>query len=161
MAERTTPERARGRRVLIAGAAVLALTGLLHLTSHFVGQPPPANDDQATLLRLMRTCTLEGGGATFTMWRVLSGFSLFFSAALVFLALLDVVVAGGRSACAPMVRRVAWINAAFLAVAVGVSAACFPPPPTVLLGVALALFVGAGVRSTLGGPVTAADLETV
>lgn len=124
----------------LAGSIVLLLTAV----AHTIGQlqdPPPASEDEATMLRLMRSVSFEMLGTKRTFMQILDGFSWFFNAALVFMTVLGVALWWTRRSDRGLVRLVAGIYAFFLLGVTGLSAAQFPPPPTMFLGVAALLFL--------------------
>lgn len=133
-----------GRRFFKAGAIVLILLGLAHSLSLFQNLVP-ANDTERQLLALMTNYKFNLMGSMRTMDNLLRGFSICFMITALGLGLLDLALSGER---AGLLRRVAMINALWLAAMTAVSLRYFFAAPTSFLVVALLLFALAWPKLT-------------
>ena len=133
-----------GRRFFKAGAIVLILLGLAHSLSLFQNLIP-ANDTERQLLALMTNYKFNLMGSMRTMDNLLRGFSICFMLTALGLGLLDLALSGER---AGLLRRVAMINALWLAAMTAVSLHYFFAAPTSFVVVALLLFALAWPKLT-------------
>jgi hypothetical protein len=135
----------RQRVFFKVGLGVAVLTGLLHAVASVQPMPPPANDTEATLFKLLATCAIDfgGGGPRLTFAGILDGFSHSFT-----LLMLWVVAVGfiALRANGSVLTSVARINAVCFAVLLAISWLHFPPPPTICMAVLVVAFAGASVR---------------
>jgi hypothetical protein len=137
------------QRVFLSVACWVALlTAGLHMLGHAQGAPVPANDTEATLLKLMSSYKIDAAGTRLTVERLLDGFSLSlsFSLSLAWVGGLGLLVL--RRGDPNLVRGVALVDAILTAVLLAISVTHFPLPPTVCIAVMLIGFVGA----TIGSP---------
>lgn len=126
-----------GRRLFTAGAVVLIILGLVHSLSLFE-KPVPANDTERQLLDLMSNYKFNLMGSIRSMDDFLRGFSVAFLVAAIAMGALDLALSRER---AGLLKRVALINAVWLAVMTAVSLRYFFAVPTSFLVVALLIFV--------------------
>jgi hypothetical protein len=131
-----------GRRLFITGAAVLVLLGLVHSLSLFETQVP-ANGTERQLLDLMSNYRFNVMGSMRSMDNFLRGFSISFMAGMIGLGVLNLSLARER---AGLLKRVALINAIWLAAMTGVSLRYFFAFPTFCLVTALLIFALAWLR---------------
>ena len=133
----------RLQRVLFRiGAWGCLVTACLHLIGQLSGGPPPANETEATLFRLMKTYSFDLMGVKLTMSRLVDGFSLSYSLFMVLMGLSALAVLAGLPEGVRVVRRIALLNAfaCFALLAIGVGR--FPPPPNVCAAVIGLVFAG-------------------
>ena len=132
----------RAPRVLFAiGAGVSLLTALAHLAGHFSPPPPPESEAEATMRNLMETLTFQLPGAVRSTMDLFKGFSLVFSAFLLFVALLDLVLLRHAREDPRLLRAVGVVNAGGFALLLGISLRYFFAIPTACLGTAFLSFV--------------------
>lgn len=131
-----------GKRLFKAGAAVLILLGLLHSLSLFE-KPLPANDTERQLLDLVTNYKFNLMGSARSMDDLMRGFSISFMVAALGFGILDFILSGER---AGLLKRVALINAIWLAVMTAVSLRYFFAAPTASLAVALLIFALAWLK---------------
>jgi hypothetical protein len=131
-----------GRRFFTAGALLLLLIGLVHSTSLFETSKP-ANDTEKQLLALMRDYHFNLAGSSRSMNDLLRGFSMSFMLAALAFGGFDLVVRRER---AELLKRVALVNAVWLATMVAVSLRYFFIVPTAFLAVTLLAFILAWVK---------------
>lgn len=131
-----------GRRLFTAGAVLLLLIGAVHATSFFE-TPRPANDTEKQLFFLMRDYHFNLGGSSRSMNDLLRGFSMSFMLAALAFAGLDLVVRRERTG---LLKRVALVNALWLATMIAVSLRYFFIVPTSFLAVTLLAFILAWVK---------------
>lgn len=137
----------RARGWFRAGAWILLITACLHTLGHLSGPAPAKNDTEATLLRLMQEYEFQLAGLQRSANDFLNGFSLAFSVFLLFVGLLDLLVAGHVDAA--VLRRMALLHALLAAVMLALSLVYFIPPPAVCFGLALLAYgVAAWPRAT-------------
>jgi hypothetical protein len=125
-----------GRRLFTAGSIWLVLLGFVHSLSLF-GRPSPANDTERQLLDLMSNYKFNVMGSMRSMDNFLRGFSIAFMLAVLVIGALGLVLSRER---ALLLKRVALINAVWLAVMIAVSLRYFFLMPTSFLAVALLIF---------------------
>lgn len=135
-----------GRRLFTAGGVVLVLLGLVHSLS-LLGKPVPANDTERQLFDLMTNYRLNVVGSMRTMGDFLRGFSISFMVSMLGLGALDLALSRERSG---LLKRVALLNAIWMAVMVGVGLRYFFVVPTSCLTFALLIFAAAWL--TLASP---------
>lgn len=71
------------------GEVVLFLIGVIHLATHFMGSPQPANENQKKFLELFSTTTFAmPSGEQRTYQDILNAFSLYFGVLLIGLAII-------------------------------------------------------------------------
>ena len=121
---------------------VLVLLGLLHSLSLFQN-PVPANDTEKQLLNLMANYDFNLMGSSRTMNDLLRGFSIAFLLAALSFGALDLLLCRER---AGLLKRVALMNAIWLAAMPAVSLRYFFVAPTSFLAVALLLFALAWLK---------------
>ena len=126
-----------GRRLFTAGAVTLVLLGVVHSLSLFEKQVA-ANDTERQLLDLMSSYKFNVMGSMRSMDNFLRGFSIAFMLGPLGFGALDLVLLGER---AGLLKRVAMVNAIWLAVMTAVSLRYFFLAPTSFLVVTLAIFV--------------------
>ena len=131
-----------GRRLFNAGAVVLLLLGLAHSLSLFE-KPVPANDTERQLLDLMVNYKFNLMGSARSADDLMYGFSVAFMMAALGLGTIDLVLSRERT---ELLKRVAAINAIWLAVMTGVSLRYFFAAPTAFLGATLLLFALAWLK---------------
>jgi hypothetical protein len=131
-----------GRRLFTAGAVVLLLLGLVHSLSLFE-KPIPANDTERQLLDLMSNYKFNVMGSMRSMDNFMRGFSISFMLGVFCLGALDLVLARERSG---LLKRVALINAIFLAVMTAVGLRYFFVAPTSFLAATLLIFALAWLK---------------
>ena len=127
-----------GRRLFTAGAAWLILLGLVHSLSLF-GKQVPANETERQLLDLMVHYKFNVMGSMRSMDNFLRGFSISFMLAALVTGALNLTLVRERAA---LLKRVAFINALWLAAMTAVGVRYFFIVPTSFILVALLLFVG-------------------
>ena len=131
-----------GRRLFKAGAVLLVLLGLVHSLS-LIRDLVPANDTERQLLTLMNTYRFNLMGSMRSMTDLFRGFSIAFTVASIGLGVLDLTLAGERSA---LLRRVALVNIVWLAVLVGIALRYFFAAPLAFQVVALLIFAAAWLK---------------
>jgi hypothetical protein len=131
-----------GRRLFTAGAVWLLVLGLVHSLS-LLGKPVPANDTERQLLDLMSHYQFNVMGSMRSMDNFMRGFSISFMLATLVMGSLDLVL---RGESAGLLKRVALVNAIWLAVQAAVSLRYFFVAPTSFLIVALLIFALAWLK---------------
>ena len=126
-----------GKRLFTSGAVVVILLGAAHSLSLFE-KMTPTNDTERQLLDLMSNYRFNLAGSMRSMDNLLRGFSICFMVGAIGLGALDLALARER---AGLVKRVALINALWLAVFTAVTLHFFFIIPTTFIVVALLLFV--------------------
>jgi len=125
-----------GRRLFKTGAVVLLLAGLVHSLSLF-GKPTSENDTERQLLDLMSNYKFNLMGSMRSMDNLLRGFSISFMLAAFSMGGLDLVLSRERSG---LLKRVALVNAIWLAAITAVSLRYFFVMPTSFLVTGLVIF---------------------
>ena len=97
------------------------LTGLVHSISFFA-ERPPGNETEKQLQLLMDTYRLNLLGSMRTMSELMLGFSITFMLGILAMGALDFAVSGERAA---LLKRVALLNAVWLAIMVAVAVRYF------------------------------------
>ena len=131
-----------GRRLFKAGGAFLILLGLVHSISLFQ-KMAAANDTEKQLLDLMNNYRFDMIGSLRNMAELLHGFSLAFMISALGLGMLDLAISGER---AGLLKRVALINALWMAAMTANSLRYFFVVPTSFLAVATLIFLAAGLK---------------
>jgi hypothetical protein len=131
-----------GRRLFKTGAVVLVIIGLLHSLSLFQ-KPVPANDTERQLLDLMANYKFNLMGSFRSMADLLQGFSVLFMVAALGVGALDLLLARER---AGLLKRVALINAIWLAAMTATSLRYFFVLPTSFLVAGLLIFALAWLK---------------
>ncbi len=126
-----------GKRLFLAGAVWLLVLGCVHSLSLFVRQVA-ANDTEKQLLDLMTNYRFSLLGSMRSMDELLRGFSISFMLAAFGFAALDLALSGERE---PLLKRLALINALWLAVMTAVSLRYFFAVPSSFLSIGLVIFV--------------------
>lgn len=128
-----------GRRLFTAGAVWLLLLGAVHSISLFQDLAP-TNETERQLIDLMTNYKFNLAGSMRSMAELLRGFSISFMLGVLGLAALDMMMVRERAA---LLKRVALINAIWLAIMTANSLRYFFIIPTTFLVVALVIFVAA------------------
>ncbi len=138
----------RGRHLFIAGAVLLLLLGCAHSLSLFE-KPAPANETERQLMNLMSTYRFNLLGSMRSVDELERGFSISFILAFFCVGALDLAL---RREPAALLKRMALINAMWLATMSAVSLRYFFAAPTFFLVAALLAFALAWVTlpSALG-----------
>jgi hypothetical protein len=131
-----------GRRLFKTGAVLLVVVGLLHSLSLF-HKPVPANETEWQLLDLMANYKFNLMGSFRSMADLLQGFSVSFMVAALGVGALDLVLAGERVG---LLKRVALINAIWLAAMTATSLRYFFVVPTSFLVAGLLIFALAWLK---------------
>ena len=131
-----------GRRLFTAGAVLLILLGLVHLLS-LLEKQVPANETERQLLDLMSNYKFNVMGSMRSMDNFLRGFSVAFMVAMLGLGALDLVLVRERSG---LLKRVALVNAIWLATMTAVGLRYFFAAPTSFMAVALLIFALAWLK---------------
>jgi|SRR5579862_5383268 len=131
-----------GRRLFQAGALLLLLLGIVHSLSLFE-KLIPANATEKQLLDLMVNYKFNLMGTTRSMADLLRGFSISFMLSVLGLGILDLLLSRERVA---LLKRLALINAAWLAAMTGVSLRYFFAAPTSFLTAPLLFFTLAWLK---------------
>ena len=131
-----------GRRFFMTGTVLLLLLGLVHSTSFFE-TPKPANETEKQLLSLMNDYHFNLMGSSRSMNDLLRGFSMSFMLATFAFGAFDLVVRRER---AGLLKRIALVNALWLAAMVAVSLRYFFAAPTSFLSVTLLAFILAWIK---------------
>lgn len=118
------------------------LLGLVHAISLFE-RPVPANDTEKQLWDLMTGYRFNLMGSSRSMNDLFRGFSISFMLAALGFGALDLVLSGERSG---LLKRVALVNAIWLAAMTAISVHYFFVAPTAFLVVALLIFVLAWLK---------------
>ena len=137
-----------GRRLFKTGAVVLVLVGLVHALSLFE-KPVPANDTERQLLDLMANYKFNLLGSARSMADLMRGFSVSFMVAALGLGVLDLLLSRERPG---LLKRVALINAIWLAAMTAVSLHYFFVVPTSFLAAALLIFALAWLKLPAEAP---------
>jgi len=136
-----SPNERRGRRLFLAGALLLIVMGLVHSLS-LVKAPVPSNDTERQLLDLMFNYRFNLLGSMRSMQDLMTGYSIAFLLAALGLGAVDLSL---RREPAELIKRIAIVNALWLAAMTAVSLRYFFAAPTSFLAAALILFLLAAV----------------
>jgi hypothetical protein len=131
-----------GRRLFIAGAVVLIVIAAVHSISLFQ-KPMVRNDSEKQLMELMTNYRFTVMGSVRTMNDFLRGFSISFGLASLGFGVLDFTLRRERAA---LLKRVALVNAIWLAIMTGISWHYFFAAPASFLAAASLIFVLAWVK---------------
>jgi hypothetical protein len=131
-----------GRRWFTTGAIFLLVLGLVHSLS-LLQKQVPANDTERQLLDLMSNYKFNVMGSMRSMDDFLRGFSISFMLACFGLGALDLVLIRERSS---LLKRVALVNLAWLAIMIAVALNYFFIAPTSFLAIALLIFAAAWLK---------------
>ena len=131
-----------GRRLFTAGAVFLVVLGCVHALS-LVHDLVPSNESEKQLQDLMTSYRFNLMGSMRSMDELLRGFSISFLLAAFVLGALDLALRRER---AGLLKRVARVNAIWLAVMTAVSVRYFFAMPTLCLAVGLAIFAFAWLK---------------
>jgi hypothetical protein len=132
-----TPKEKRGRRVFTAGAILLIILGLVHSLS-LIKALVPSNDTERQLLDLMSNYKFDLMGSQRSMDNLFRGFSISFMLTALGLGVLDLVLRRERT---QLLKRIALVNALWLAAMTSVSLRYFFAAPTSFLVAALLVFL--------------------
>jgi hypothetical protein len=135
-----------GRRLFTAGAVMLIILGMVHSLS-LIGKPVPANDTERQLLDLMSNYKFNLMGSMRSMDNLLRGFSISFVVAMLGLGALDLLLSRERTG---LLKRLALINAIWMATMTAVSLRYFFVFPTSCLVANLLVFALAWVKLPAG-----------
>jgi hypothetical protein len=131
-----------GRRLFKTGAALLLLIGLVHSLS-LLEPMVPKNDTERQLLDLMTSYKFDLMGSVRSMSNLLRGFSIAFMLGALTLGALGLLLSRER---AGLLKRVALVNAIWLAAMTAVSQHYFFVVPTSFLAATLLIFALAWLR---------------
>jgi hypothetical protein len=131
-----------GRRLFKTGAALLVLIGLVHSLS-LLEPMVPKNDTERQLLDLMTSYNFDLMGSVRSMSNLLRGFSIAFMLGALTLGALGLLLSRER---AGLLKRVALVNAIWLAAMTAVSLHYFFVVPTSFLAATLLIFALAWLR---------------
>ena len=131
-----------GRRFFISGAVTLFIVGLVHSLSFFAKQVP-TNETERQLLDLMANYRFNLMGSMCSMNNLLRGFSISFMLAAFVMGAVDLVLCRERAA---LLKRVALVNAIWLATMTAVSLRYFFVIPISFLVLALLIFLLAWLK---------------
>jgi uncharacterized membrane protein len=132
-----SPNERRGRRLFTAGAILLIVMGLVHSLSLIKG-PVASNETERQLLDLMSNYKLDLLGSMRSMENLMTGFSISFMFAALGFGALDIVLRRERT---QLIKRIALVNAVWLAAMTAVSLRYFFAVPTSFLAAALLIFL--------------------
>lgn len=132
-----SPNERRGRHLFTAGAILLIVMGLVHSLS-LIKAPVPANDTERQLLDLMSNYKFDLMGSLRSMQNLMTGFSISFMLAALGLGAVDFALRRER---AELLKRIALVNALWLAAMTTVSLRYFFAAPTSFLAAALLIFL--------------------
>jgi hypothetical protein len=131
-----------GGRLFFAGALMLVLMAAVHSLSLFQ-KPEIRNESEKQLMDLMNNYKFTVMGSARTMNDFLRGFSISFGLASLGFGILDFTLCRER---ASLLKRIALVNAIWLAVMTAVSVRYFFALPTSFLAATTAVFVLAWVK---------------
>lgn len=131
-----------GRRLFCIGGVWLILLGLVHSLS-LIKPMIPANDTERQLLDLMANYKFNLMGSMRSMMDLLRGFSIAFMFAALGFGVIDLAMARER---AELLKRLALINAAWLALMLANGLHYFFAAPNFFLAVGLVIFALAWVK---------------
>jgi hypothetical protein len=134
------------------GTWALFATAAIHLAGHFAPQPEPSGEAERTLRDLMTSYRKDfGAGFSRTTLDFLKGFSLSFSAFLLWTGLLNLAALRGFADGARL-RRLAALDAALSGVVVAITWKYFFLPPLVCMAVVFLSFLAAALGGGEGAP---------
>src|SRR6185295_9082174 len=114
------------------GAWACLVTSAIHLAGHFAPPPPPANDAESALQKLMTTYRKDfGAGFSRTTMDFIQGFSLTFSLFLLFAGVLALLIASRPPQDEILGRRIRAAYAITMGALLAITAFYFFLPPLV------------------------------
>jgi hypothetical protein len=131
-----------GKRLFKTGAVVLVLAGLVHSISLFLPLLP-ANDTERQLIGLMTNYKFNLAGTSRSMSDLLQGFSVSFMLTMLGVGALDLLLLRER---AGLLKRMALINAIWLAAMTADSLRYFFVVPTTFMAAGLLIFALAWLK---------------
>jgi hypothetical protein len=131
-----------GRRLFTAGAVWLLVLGLVHSLS-LLAKPVPANDTERQLLDLMSHYQFNVMGSMRSMDNFLRGFSISFMLATLVMGAINLTLCRERPS---LLKRIALVNAIWLAAMTAVSVRYFFIVPESFLIIALLIFALAWLK---------------
>lgn len=126
-----------GRRLFKTGAVLLLVLGLVHSLS-LISPPVPANDTERQLLDLANNYKFNLMRSQRSLWNLFLGFSICFTLATLGFGALDLVLSREPST---ILKRVALVNALWLAIMTAISLRYFFAAPTFFLALPLLAFI--------------------
>ena len=130
------------------GSWMLVATAVLHLVGFFAGPPPPADETEAELLRLMGTYTRSFVIFERTTMELFEGFSLGVAVLTLFVGLSNLVMMQVHRGRIKGLRIQALLNTVLCAAMLVLSWVYFILPPLVCFGLSLTFF---GLAFAAGG----------
>jgi hypothetical protein len=133
------------QRILFrSGAVACLLTASLHLIGHLSGGPPPTNETEATLRKLMTEYRADILGVRLSAQDLMNGFSLCYSLFLFWMGSLALVLVS-RAGRERWMRSVAAVCAIGALALLGISYRYFPLPPTICAALVVLGFAGSTI----------------
>jgi hypothetical protein len=133
------------QRILFrTGAVACLLTSSLHLAGHLQGGPPPRNETEATLQKLMTEYRADVLGVQLSMQDLVNGFSLCYSLFLVWVGVMALLLVS-RAGHERWMRALAAVCALGSLALLAVSYRYFPLPPTICAAVIVLGFAGSTI----------------
>jgi len=133
------------QRILFrSGAVACLLTASLHLVAHLSGGPPPANETEATLRKLMTEYRADVLGVELSTQDIMDGLSLCYSLLLLWVGSLALVLVS-RAGRERWMRSVAAVSAIGALALLGISYRYFPLPPTICAALVVLGFAGSTI----------------
>jgi hypothetical protein len=120
------------------------VTAALHLVGHLSGGPPPRNETETALRKLMTEYRADVLGVTLSMQDLVNGFSLCYSLFLAWVGCLSLLLVS-RAGRESFMRWVAVVCALGATALLAVSYGYFPLPPTICAAVILLGFAGSTI----------------
>jgi len=138
----------RQRVLFRVGAWACLVTSAIHLAGHFAPPPPPANDAESALQKLMTTYRKDfGAGFSRTTMDFIQGFSLTFSLFLLFAGVLALLIASRPPQDEILGRRIRAAYAITMGALLAITAFYFFLPPLVC---AVVIFLAFGLSAASG-----------
>jgi small-conductance mechanosensitive channel len=138
----------RQRIFFLVGAWGCVATSVIHMAGQLAPRPAPANETEATLLRLLSTYQKDFGlGILRTTLDFMNGFSVAFSLFLAWTGLAAVLVFRRHRADAVFMLLFSRVAAVFSAALLVVAVVDFFLPPAVCIAVVFLGFAGASIGS--------------
>lgn len=126
------------------GSIVLLLLAAMHLAAQLAGDPPNANETETRLFELARSYKFHMTGLDRSLMDFQDGFSLSYTVMAAGLAVLNLILVSPAAATPRWVlRRVTLVDAAVLALLLGLAIRYFIVPPMVMLAVVFLAWVTA------------------
>ena len=139
---------ARGRRLFTTASILTLLTAIAHSIGHFA--PPPTDEPTQKVLAAMGEYYVPLGlGMSPSMFQIQQALSLTMGITFAAFGVLGLVLAGSRDVSIATLRRVAWVNAVWVAIAGATYAYYQIPPPlisTALIELALVAWLVLSAR---------------